>query len=265
MKPLSRSQVIGVLALLGILVIITGVTVVRAMVSAAAPGITLHDAFPQAPAAPPPIRPADSLASASTRGEVSSAPASAPAPDAAPAEVVVHVAGAVKKPGVYHLKPGARGEDALKAAGGPMADANTDAINLAARLDDGMQLYFPTRQEQPTGGAPPETVSTPPDTATSTLKKSARSTAHPARSGSRSRGGSEKPAKLSDPSQGTVNINTASSEELQRLPGVGPAMAERILAYRRQNQGFKRVEDLLEISGIGDKKFAKLQPFVRVH
>lgn len=264
MRPLSRSQVIGVLALLGILVVITGVSVVRAMVSAAAPGITLHDAFPQAPAAPPPIRPADGMASAPPHEETDSASSSATAlHSTSAAEVVVHVAGAVKKPGVYHLKPGARGEDALKAAGGPTADANTDAINLAAKLDDGTQLYFPTRQEQPTGGASSETIPAPLKAKTS--KKSGEAVLSLARSSGRNRSGSDKPAKLSDPSQGTVNINTATAEELQRLPGVGPAMAARILAYRQQNHGFKRVEDLLEISGIGDKKFAKLQPFVRVH
>jgi len=170
----------------------------------------------------------------------------------------------VLKPGVYHFPPGARGEDALKAAGGPTASANTDAVNLAARLEDGSQLYFPTRQEQPAGGAPADTAPAAQGTQAASAKKSARPGAHPARPGSRSRGGSDKPAKLTDPSQGTVNLNTATAADLQRLPGIGPAMADRILAYRQQNHGFQRVEDLLEISGIGDKKFAKLQPFVRV-
>jgi competence protein ComEA len=178
---------------------------------------------------------------------------------------VVHVAGAVNKPGVYHLKPGARGEDALKAAGGPAANARTDAINLAARLEDGTQLYFPTRAEQPSGGAAPAAASSVPSASAAVSKKSGKPGAGSSPSSHRGRGGGDKPAKLSDPSQGTVNINTASADELQRLPGIGPAMAERILAYRLQNHGFKRVEDLLEISGIGEKKFAKLQAFVRVH
>ncbi|HLV78948.1 MAG TPA: hypothetical protein VKT32_01665 [Chthonomonadaceae bacterium] len=106
MKPLSRSQVIGVLALLGILVTVTGVTVVRAVVSAAAPGITLHDAFPQAPAAPPPVRPADSLAAAPPRGETASALSSALATTPS-GDVVVHVAGAVKKH-MQQVRPSSR-------------------------------------------------------------------------------------------------------------------------------------------------------------
>src|SRR5579859_3711253 len=80
MRPLTRSQIIGVGTLLGILVVFTGVTVVRAMVSAAAPGITLREAFPQAPAAPPPARPADSVVSSSPRSAAASAPSAAPAP-----------------------------------------------------------------------------------------------------------------------------------------------------------------------------------------
>ena len=251
MRSLTRGEMIGVLALLAIVTAITGWTVVRAMVAASTPGITLREAFPQAPAAPPPVRPPGQEMAAT------SANAAMPAANTA-GEIVVHVAGAVRKPGVYHLPLGARGEDALKAAGGPTANANTDAINLAARLEDGNQLYFPTRDEQPSGGAPSTPASK--GAASSSPKASGRASAH----SSRNSGGSDKPGKLTDPSQGKVNINTASADELQRLPGIGPAMAERILAYRQENHGFQRAEDLMQVSGIGSKKFAKLQPFVRV-
>jgi comEA protein len=194
-------------------------------------------------------------------------PGSAPTPGiAGPAatssspDIVVHIAGAVSHPGVYHLPAGARGIDGINAAGGALADANTNAVNLAAKLEDGAQLYLPTQTEQPGGGA----------TALASASKS--------RGGRRRRtqdtegAASDTPSsrsarssdKLSDPSQGQIDINTASAEDLQRLPGVGPAMATRIIAFREQNQGFKSVEDLRSVQGIGDKKLARMAPFVIV-
>jgi len=134
-----------------------------------------------------------------------------------------------------------------------------DAVNLAARVEDGSQLYFPTHKEQPDGGASSPAPSLPP--AASAGKQGGRTAAQkPGKKGEK--GG--KPGKLTAPSQGTVNINTADAEQLQRLPGIGPAMAERLIAFRKENGGFKSAEDLLQVSGIGEKKFARLQPFVRV-
>lgn len=170
---------------------------------------------------------------------------SVPAP---PVEIVVHVAGAVKKPGVYHLSPTARAEDAVKAAGGATATAYLDAINLAAHVEDGEQLYVPNSSEQSAGGAAP----TP-----------ARSAARAARPQTKP-GSASHSNKLTRPGQGTVNLNTASTAELQRLPGVGPAMAERILDYRKTNGGFRQIEQLMDVSGIGPKKFEKMREFVRV-
>jgi len=174
---------------------------------------------------------------------------------------VVHVAGAVKKPGVYHLKPGARNIDAVNAAGGFTAGANPDAINLAAPCEDSSQIYLPTRAEQPSGGS------------SAPVARPTTSSAAPYASGSVSAraGGAEKGAhsshsssKFSDPSQGQVNLNTADAAQLQHIPGVGPAMAERILAYRRTAGRFQSTEELLQISGIGDKKFQKMRPFMTV-
>lgn len=180
----------------------------------------------------------------------------------------MHVAGAVRHPGVYHLPTDARNDDAVRKAGGPTADANTDAINLAAHIEDGTQIYLPTRQQQPTGGADTSTLSPH----TSSSNSTSRSTTRVSKSGRESAGksaGSGKGDKLTDPSQGTVNINTASVQELQRLPGIGPSMAERIVAYRKelQQQGsrFQSPDDLREVPGIGEKKFAKLAPFLRTN
>lgn len=246
MRSLTRKETVGLMALLAIVLLIVGGMVAKTLSTASSPGITLRETFPQPPAAPPPVRP--------PANALSSAPASEP--DTA-SQVVVHVAGAVKKPGVYHLPNGARGEDALKAAGGPTANANTDAINLAARVEDGSQLYFPNRKEQPEGGASSESISSP----AVSMKTPAQGGV---KTGSRATHKGGKPGKLTDPSQGRINLNTASAEELQRLPGVGPAMAERLLEFRKENGGFQSVEDLLQVSGIGDKKFAKMQPFVTV-
>lgn len=166
---------------------------------------------------------------------------------------VVHVAGAVRKPGVYRLAADARVEEAVKAAGGAREDANLDAINLAARLEDGSQIYVPNRKEQPTGGAP--------EAATYfRISGHSQTTSVQKTFGPYS---SSRPAKLTVPGQGTVNINTANAEELQRLPGVGPATAARILEYRKEIGSFSSPEQLMDVSGIGEKKFEKMQPFVR--
>ncbi len=184
-----------------------------------------------------------------------------------PEEFVVHVAGAVKRPGVYHLRSKARNDDAVKAAGGATSTANLDAINLAAKVVDGEQLYIPTKQEQPSGGATSDTLSPAVIVKPLALKtgaqlgsKTGKSFAKTSKKGVS--GG--KAAKLTDPSQGKVNLNTAGIEELERLPGIGPAMAERVIEWRKENGGFKNAEDLMQVSGIGEKKFAKMQPFLLV-
>lgn len=184
-----------------------------------------------------------------------------------PEEFVVHVAGAVKRPGVYHLRLKARNDDAVKAAGGALPSANLDAINLAARVEDGEQLYIPTKQEQPSGGATTETLSPAVLVKPLTLKTSAKvgsKTGKTFAKTSKKGASGGKTSKLTDPSQGKVNLNTAGIEELERLPGIGPAMAERVIEWRKENGGFKNSEDLMQVSGIGEKKFAKMQPYLLV-
>ncbi|MCC6445587.1 MAG: ComEA family DNA-binding protein [Armatimonadetes bacterium] len=166
-----------------------------------------------------------------------------------PAEVVVHVAGAVRKPEVYHLSPGSRVSDALKAAGGATSRADLDRINLAARLDDGEQVVIPDRDSAPLMVAKGE--------------ESAPSKGKSSKEAKKSKSGSGK-KKIASPEEGQVNINTAGSEELQRLPGIGPAIAGRILDYRKANGPFRRIEDLQEVKGIGPKKFAKMKDLIKV-
>jgi competence protein ComEA len=159
-------------------------------------------------------------------------------------KIVVHVAGAVKKSGVYRLPPGSRCDDAVKAAGGSTKDAYLDGINLAAKVEDGQQLYVPSKKERMAGGVAASSPS------------GVKSDGTPGRAAG--------PAKFSRPGEGTVNLNTASAEELQRLPGVGPATAERIVTHRKENGGFGQIEDLMDVPRIGDKTFERLRPFIRV-
>jgi competence protein ComEA len=143
--------------------------------------------------------------------------------------VTVHVAGAVRHPGVYRFPAGARVDDALRRAGGPRVHADLDAVNLAAKLDDGRQVLVPLRA--PAG---------PPGAA-----------------GAAPAGTSTAPAP-------PVNLNTATLEQLDTLDGVGPGIAQRILDYRAQHGGFRRVEELGEVPGIGAKRLATLTPLVTV-
>lgn len=147
-----------------------------------------------------------------------------------PAEVVVHVAGEVREPGIVHVPAGARAADAIDAAGGPTGDAELSAINLARIVEDGEQLYVPL---------PGEPM---PDESDRQITE----------------GGT------SDSARGAVNLNTATSEELQTLPGIGPAMAERIITWRQTHGEFTRADQLLEIRGIGPRVFAELQDRVSV-
>lgn len=153
------------------------------------------------------------------------------------ASLVVHVAGCVKKTGVYVLKPGARVVDAIHAAGGPTADANLDGINLAARAKDAEQIVVPSNRA-----------------ASASVAASIRPTAARTKS-----------SPVYQPSaDGMVNINTAGMDELDQLPGVGPATAQKILDYRNQIGQFSSVDQLEEVKGIGPKKLEKMRPFIRL-
>lgn len=159
----------------------------------------------------------------------------APQPqDSAEASVVVHVTGAVMRPGVYSLACGARVADALDAAGGAVGDAAPEGVNLARILADGEQVYIPTHEELELsaagGGAP----------IAGTLTGQAPGAAGSAAAGS------------------LVNINTASAVELEALPGIGPATAQKIVDDRTTNGPFELPEDLMRVPGIGAKKYEAL-------
>ena len=149
----------------------------------------------------------------------------------APARIAVHVVGAVQQPGVYHFNAGARGDDALRAAGGPSGDADLRRVNLAATLFDGQQFVIPRKGEQLATTVPP--------------------------SGGGFDSGASNPPLL-------VDLNRATVAELDQLPGVGPSTARAIVDHRTRNGPFASVDDLLAVRGIGPAKLAELKPFVRV-
>lgn len=252
MGQLTRGQTLAIVALLAVVTGWVGVTALRTDRPSPASGIVVREAPPLSGSSPASVSPA---------GASGASPATSGAPEA---EIVVHVAGAVKRPGLYHLRPGARNDDAVKAAGGFTAAANPDALNLAAHCEDGIQLYIPTHAEHP-GGASSSDMGSP---VSSSPSAPASTASH---SGSKKSGGQSSHAagkltdKLTDPSQGSIDLNTADAAQLQRIPGIGPAMAERILAYRRTVGRFQSTDEMLRISGIGDKKFQKMKPYLSVH
>lgn len=247
------------LLVLGLIIVIGSGAAYFLKTRAAAPApivITESSAPPAAPvsvssALPPPSKSPPAVAVVSPKAAVSPKPAPAP-------KIFVHVAGAVQKPSLYALSPGCRVMQAIKAAGGAKASADLDAVNLAEKLTDGEKIYLPVKT---TTGA--TAMLAPPGNTVGRVSVGLE-TPTPKAAGNRAKTAPAKPEKLSAASPGTVALNTATADELERLPGIGPAMAERILAYRHAQGGFQKTDELMEVSGIGPKKFAKIEAFVKL-
>ncbi len=141
-----------------------------------------------------------------------------------PVELVVHVAGAVVRPGLYRLPDGSRIDDAIAEAGGAKPKAALDLVNLAAPVADGQQVVVPLRGSQVASGDPSGTgVSVP---------------------------------------AGKVHLNSATLEQLDELPGIGPITAQQILDYRSANGAFQAIDELDGVPGIGPARLAQLRPLV---
>lgn len=151
-------------------------------------------------------------------------------PPPTPAAIVVHISGAVNNPDIYTLPHDSRVQDAIDAAGGMLAGADSEALNLAATLQDGVQLRVPTQAES---AAAPPAISSP-------LTTSIQS------------------------NDGLININTATQEELETLPGIGPAKAQAIIDHRQQNGDFAEIRDIQDVTGIGPATFESLRDLITI-
>lgn len=153
--------------------------------------------------------------------------------DARPKVMYTDIKGSVKEPGIYSFSSEERVYDVLKRAGGLLEEADSDRINFSAKIEDQQVLYIPAVGEEP-----PEHLN---QSASPEGKQSTADT---------------------EPSK--ININTASPSELQQIPGIGSVKAQEIIRFREENGSFQKVEDLQEISGIGEKTVEKLKNFVTI-
>jgi competence protein ComEA len=158
--------------------------------------------------------------------------------------IKVHVLGAVRRPGVVELSAGSRVQDALDRAGGLTASAHLGNLNLAQPLGDGQQVFIGRGGDRSEVREPDASLTRPP-------------VAGGADAGAPGGGSPASPP-------GPVDLNTATPEQLDQLPGIGPVTAQKILGWRQQNGRFHSVEELQEVDGIGPKTFADLQPLVTV-
>jgi competence protein ComEA len=173
-------------------------------------------------------KPGPAAADRATPGEPES---KAPPTTTAGPEIVVDVGGKVREPGIHSLPAGSRVADALRAAGGVRPGTKTDGLNRARFLVDGEQVIV---------GAPGPAPAPPPGPG-------------PAPGGSTGAAGPAAP----------VSLNTATTDQLDTLPGVGPVLAQHIIDYRTQHGGFRSVDELREVNGIGERRFADLRDLVR--
>ncbi len=161
-----------------------------------------------------------------------------PAEPPPPEEIAVHVAGAVRQSGVYRLSLGSRVDDAIRLAGGARENADLDALNLAEPISDGQKIYVPRKGETP----PTPAIAHKPDAPRTPRAETPQSTAP----------------------RFPIDLNTATAEQLEAIPGIGPVLAQRIVDYRRAHGRFHSVEELLEVSGIGPKRLENMRPYVIV-
>ena len=147
-------------------------------------------------------------------------------------QIIIHIAGEIKQPGIIHLEEGARIADAIEKAGGTMQEADLTKVNLAYILEDGQKVYIPNKNEKE------EIIVT--------------------------EGVGEDIILLQEGKTEKININKASQTELETLSGVGSSTALKIIEYRKQNGKFKKVEEIMNVPGIGEAKFETIKDFITI-
>lgn len=162
--------------------------------------------------------------------------------------VRVQVSGAVLEPGIYDVPASCRVEEAIAAAGGLTENADSERVNLVRKVRDGMQIRVPVKKAARTSR---------------TQRKSAQATAGYSASSTKNVGSTRAGAEKNNSAVQRVRINSASAGELQQLPGIGPALAQRIVETRNSGR-FTIADDLLRVPGIGKAKLAKLRDYVEV-
>lgn len=162
--------------------------------------------------------------------------------------VRVQVSGAVLEPGIYDVPASCRVEEAIAAAGGMTENADSERVNLVRKVRDGMQIRVPVQKAARTS---------------STQRKSAQATAGYSASTTKKSSSTRAGAEKNNSAVQIVRINSASVSELQQLPGIGPALAQRIVKTRNSGR-FTSADDLLRVPGIGKAKLAKLRDYVEV-
>ena len=212
-----------------VLLVLAVVLALRAVLTSTAAG---GESAPAAAGTTAAARPLAAVSTAGPRAGTATAPGG---PSAGAGSVVVHVTGAVIRPGVVTLGEGSRVNDAISAAGGVSPDADTQQLNLARVLTDGEQIRVPRIGEVLPDPAPQSGAAATPGAGTDPGKPGAGS------------------------ASGTVNINTASASELEKLPGIGPALAQRIVEYRDSHGPFASVDALTDVPGIGKAKLEALR------
>jgi competence protein ComEA len=199
----------------------------------------------------------DAVAGSGHQAASGSGPAPVTVRRAPAGPVLVHVTGAVRRPGVYRLRDGARVQDAVRRAGGTRGRADVQAVNLAAKVADGQQVVIPLRAAAGAAGGGAGAVAGG-GTGAAPVGAAAGGGAGAAGGGAGGVAGTGATVPAVP-----LNLNTATAEQLDALDGVGPATAQKILEYRAQHGGFGSVDDLGEIPGIGPKRLEALRDKVQ--
>jgi len=191
--------------------------------------------------------PPPTVAAGGWAAKAEGAPGAPPERTTAP-QTMVYIAGAVVRPGVYSVRPDARAKDALALAGGTRPEADLVAVNLAAHLRDGEEIVVPVRGAR---------LAAPAHSGGAASHGSGRRAHGPRRSRRHGHARADEP-----PPAGQVDVNAADADTLATVPGIGPGLAERIVAFRESNGAFASVDELLDVSGITDRRLDAMLPYV---